>query len=91
MPILLASLIAVLIVTGVVIHELMIRQINETKLVPHVSHWNRMRGTLEIYDLHRKLFPQSRLRTAFVRIMWVLLIPFALLVIGIAISYTKPE
>jgi hypothetical protein len=91
MPILLFVVILALIVTGVVIHELMIKQINETKLVPRLSHWNRMRGPLEIYNLHRKLFPKSRLRNAFVQIMWVQLIPFALVVIGIVMSYTKPE
>jgi len=91
MPVLLFVVISALIVTGVIIHELMIKQINETKLVPHVSHWNKMRGPFEIYNLHRKLFPKSRLRNAYVYIFWVQLVPFLLLIIGIVMSYTKPE
>jgi hypothetical protein len=86
MPILLFVVISVFILTNVIIHELMTKQINETKLVPHLSHWNRMRGPFEIYNLHRKLFPQSRLRNALVTMLWVQFIPVALLIVLVVSS-----
>jgi hypothetical protein len=68
----------------------MAKQVNDAKIAPHISYFRKEIGRMkEIKRLHQGLFPNSWTRDLFWALRIVQILLFAIVVVGVIMSYRQ--